>query len=115
MRQNLTILSVSLVKDFCLEIHFSDGKRKIVDFSKAFASLGGYYARFNTPAAFRKWKLKDGDISWGPDEAVMFKINDVYKGKVPTARDIPLDEMARINNLAKKYNDRRRRAIHATR
>jgi hypothetical protein len=86
MKTGITVVKAQFLHDFTVRITFSDGKINDVDFAEPFAELQGYYARFRKPAAFKRFKIEDGNLTWGPDEAVVFQIYQLYTGKFPKTK-----------------------------
>lgn len=70
------------MKDYQVAVHFSDATQRVIDFTKAFAQLKGYYAQYRQPALFQAFTIDSGNLVWGEDWDVIFPTWDLYTGKV---------------------------------
>ena len=83
--KSILVKKAEHIDGFRLSISFSDGFVRTVDFAKVFSELIGDYARYNKPAAFKKFKIQNGNVSWGKDDAVIFQVHQLYTAKFPSA------------------------------
>jgi hypothetical protein len=68
--------------DFKLQMFFSDGSQRIVDFGPFLnASRNPLIRAYLEPAAFARFTVKDGDLIWD-DYELCFPIADLYEGRV---------------------------------
>lgn len=59
-----------------------NGKQKIIDFYPLLLkTLKGYDSKYLSPANFKKFDVKNGDISWGNNEEVIFPVSFLYNSK----------------------------------
>ena len=78
----MTVTGAKYVDEYKIEITFSNGKTKVVDFLPALEKYGrGYYAKYIKLANFKKFKVENGNIVWGKDWDLIFTNESVYKGK----------------------------------
>lgn len=77
----LSVVKADFVGDYRVNVHFSDGTQRIIDFTDAFSRLQGYYARYYQPELFQTFTIEDGNLVWGEDWDVIYPTWDLYKGK----------------------------------
>ncbi|QMW05762.1 DUF2442 domain-containing protein [Spirosoma foliorum] len=75
------VLYANFLGDYRIDIHFSDGKQRIVDFEDAFSKLQGYYAQYRLPALFQKFTIDNGNLVWGEDWEIIYPTWDLYEGE----------------------------------
>jgi len=70
------------IKSHILEIEFSDGLKKNVDFSPFIFSSGHPdYEKYKKESEFIKYKIVDGNLNWD-DYTMIFPVEDLYTGKL---------------------------------
>ena len=67
-----------LVEPFVMKIFFNNLQYRIIDFRPFFNTLKGDYKKYNTPAAFKKFMIKNGELWWGENADVQVHPIDVY-------------------------------------
>ena len=78
----LSVKSVRHVKSHILEIEFSNGEFKILDFAPFIFSAGHPdYERYKSESGFLKYIVEDGNINWD-DYTMIFPVEDLYSGKL---------------------------------
>lgn len=84
-RKNQEILSISkanYINGFKILVSFSNGKQRIIDFYLVLSkTLKGFYRKYLLPSNFRKFVVKNGNISWGDNEEVIFPVSFLYTSK----------------------------------
>ncbi len=76
----MKIVSAKHIKDYEVELTFSNGKVKIIDFSgKKFGRW--FLGKWSKPENFVKFKIDKGNIVWGKDWDVIFHVEDLYRTK----------------------------------
>lgn len=80
--EGLKILSARYKGGYCIEIDFSDGEKKIVDFGP-FLRLSKHpeIRKYLRVEEFKKFKVVEGDLDWN-DFDLTFPIWDLYQNKI---------------------------------
>lgn len=79
----LFVKSVRHIKSHILEIEFSDGEHRIIDFAPFIFSVGHPdYDRYKSEAGFLSFIIEDGNLNWD-DYTMIFPVEDLYSGKLP--------------------------------
>ncbi len=76
--EDIKITDAVLVEPFVLKVFFSNSKNRFIEFRPFFNSLKGDYKRYNSPALFKKFIIKNGDLWWGKNADIQFHPIDVY-------------------------------------
>lgn len=80
--QKLSIIRANYISGFKVLISFSNTKQKIIDFYPLLSkNLKGYYSKYLSLANFKKFIVKNGNISWGDSEEVIFPVSFLYHSK----------------------------------
>lgn len=74
----LKITDAILIQPFVLKVFFNNRENRIIDFRPFFNALKGDYAKYNTPVAFNKFKVENGELRWGKNADIQFHPIDVY-------------------------------------
>ena len=82
MKAPLTVVKADFVSGYCINVHFSDGTQRVVDFADSFSLLQGYYAQYRQPELFQTFTIDGGNLVWGEDWDVIYPTRDLYEGKV---------------------------------
>ena len=70
------------VKSHILEIEFSDGAKKMVDFAPFIFSNGHPdYERYKSEKSFLSYEIVDGNLNWD-DYTMIFPVEDLYKNQL---------------------------------
>jgi hypothetical protein len=78
----LEVVGARLVREYRVEIKFSDGKSRELDFGPFLKSSSNPLIRaFLDSKKFAKFKIRDGDLMWG-DYELCFPIADLYDGRI---------------------------------
>jgi hypothetical protein len=65
-----------------LEVEFSDGESRVIDFAPFIFSAGHPdYERYKTEAGFLTFKIEDGNLNWD-DYTMIFPVEDLYSGNL---------------------------------
>src|SRR5580693_5348697 len=100
MKTGITVIKAKYLHDYVVRVAFNDGKVNDIDFADPFAELRGYYARFRKHAAFKRFKIEDGNLTWGPDAAVIFPVDQLYRGKIAKAKPANIKYAKKILTFA---------------
>ncbi|MGY0219379.1 DUF2442 domain-containing protein [Endozoicomonadaceae bacterium StTr2] len=78
----VTISSVRHIKDYILELIFSDGHTQRIDFAP-FIFLSGHpvIEAYQDMGRFLGYKLLDGNLNWD-DYNMIFPVKDLYKDRL---------------------------------
>lgn len=74
----LKITDAVLVESFVLKVFFNNNQNRIIDFRPFFNTLKGGYKKYNSPALFKKFIIKNGELWWGRNADIQFHPIDVY-------------------------------------
>ena len=79
----LYILKAEYVGGVSLQILYSDGVSKTVDFHPFLASHPHpQYNKYNKPENFKKFKIEYGNVVWGKNWDLVFPIETLYSGNI---------------------------------
>jgi hypothetical protein len=78
----ISIKSADYIGDFAIQISFSDGVNRIVDF-KSFLETSYHPSirKYFDENKFKEFEIIDGNLNWN-DYDLIFPIYDLYKGKI---------------------------------
>jgi hypothetical protein len=81
--KKISILSAKYAEHFAIDITFSDGKTKRVDFEN-FLSNNSHpqYDKYKKTDNFKKFYIDRGNLVWGKNWDLIFPIEQLYKGKI---------------------------------
>jgi len=80
--KELKIDSAKYLFDYLIQIKFSDGNEKLVDFKPFLSkSLHPTIKKYLDENMFRSFLLIDGNLNWN-DYDLIFPISDLYNGKI---------------------------------
>ncbi|HEU5052613.1 MAG TPA: DUF2442 domain-containing protein [Hanamia sp.] len=74
----LKICDASLLEPFVLKVFFNNNENRIIDFRPFFNTLKGDFKKYNTPSAFKKFKIENCELWWGKNADVQIHPIDVY-------------------------------------
>jgi hypothetical protein len=78
----IEVVRARLDSGYKLEVNFSDGTSRILDFQPFLESSGNPMIRaFLDPSRFAEFAIRDGDLMWG-DYEMCFPIADLYEGRI---------------------------------
>jgi len=78
----LYVKSARHAKSYILEITFSDGYEKILDFAPFIFSNGHPdHDQYKLEKNFLKFQVIDGNLNWD-DYTMIFPVEDLYKGNI---------------------------------
>lgn len=78
----LSVKNAKHIKSHILDIEFSDGEHRLVDFAPFIFSVGHPdYERYRSEAGFLTFKIEDGNLNWD-DYTMIFPVEDLYSGKL---------------------------------
>jgi hypothetical protein len=80
--ENITVASARHLEGLRLEIVFSDGARRIIDF-RPFLERFSHpdYDKYMDVDEFKKFSIMDGNINWN-DYHMIFTMESLYKGEL---------------------------------
>ncbi len=83
MNTAIEILSAKYVKQYCIELTFSDAKKEIVDFGKFLNKCSHpQHNKYKELRFFKQFKIESGNIVWGENWDMIFPIEQLYHGKI---------------------------------
>lgn len=78
----LSVKSAKHIKSHILDIEFSDGEHRLLDFAPFIFSAGHPdYDRYKSEMGFLNFKIEDGNLNWD-DYTMIFPVEDLYTGKL---------------------------------
>jgi hypothetical protein len=77
-KEALKIIDAVLIEAFVLKVFFNNEEQRIIDFRPFFNTLKGDYKKWNTPAAFKKYNVTNGELWWGKNADIQIHPIDVY-------------------------------------
>jgi hypothetical protein len=80
----IKISDAVLVEPFVLKVFFNNCENRIIDFRPVFNTLKGYYKKYNSAAAFKKFTIQNGELWWGKNADIQFHPIDVYYNSLLT-------------------------------
>lgn len=77
---NMKVVTAKYLDDYKIEIIFDDKKRNVINFLPA---LKKYTTckKYLDITLFKKFKVDSGNIAWGNNWEMIFKIEDLYENK----------------------------------
>ena len=81
--KTLAIASARYLDDLRLEIQFTDGTQRVIDFRAAIERQETpEYRAYLDPEKFRQFKLEAGNVVWGEDWDLVWPVWKLYEGTV---------------------------------
>ena len=77
---NMKIVTAKYLDDYKIEIIFDDKKRNVINFLPALKKYATCKKYFDI-TLFKKFKVDSGNIVWGNNWEMIFKIEDLYENK----------------------------------
>lgn len=79
----LYVIRAEYAGDVSLNIFFSDGASKVVDF-RPFLMNNHHpqYDRYLDPASFKSFSIDHGNVVWGKDWDMVFPVEQLYSGVI---------------------------------
>ena len=77
---NMKIVTAKYLDDYKIEIIFDDKKRNVVNFLPALKKYATC-KKYLDITLFKKFKVDSGNIVWGNNWEMIFKIEDLYENK----------------------------------
>ncbi|MDP1725172.1 MAG: DUF2442 domain-containing protein [Bacteroidota bacterium] len=75
----INLENANYISEFKLELHFSDGTNRIVDFEPFLKSRQNpMITKYLELTEFKKFKLDGGNIVWGENWDMIFHLEDLY-------------------------------------
>ena len=79
--KRLYVVSAESAGGVRLNIFFSDGASKVVDFGPFLTShLHPQYNRYMNPKYFKTFKIENGNLVWGKNWDMVFPVEQLYRG-----------------------------------
>ena len=82
--ETLRISDAILIESFVLKVFFNNSENRIIDFRPFFNTLKGDFKRYNSPVAFKKFMIENGELWWGKNADIQFHPIDVYYNSLLT-------------------------------
>lgn len=79
---SLAVTKAEYVEGYTIRVSFNDGTEQVIDFTRPFKRLKGYYAQYREPEAFQSFTIDMGNLVWGENWDVEFPIWSLYTGSV---------------------------------
>ena len=87
-RKCIYVTSAVYAGGLSIEVHFSDGTVRVVDFTEFFRRHPHpQHNRFAEPRNFRKFTLRDGNVIWGKNADMEFPVGALYAGNLELCCD----------------------------
>jgi len=77
---NMKIVTAKYLDDYKIEIIFDDKKRNVINFLPALKKYATC-KKYLDITLFKKFKVDSGNIVWGNNWEMIFKIEDLYENK----------------------------------
>ena len=78
----IEVLKAEWIRDYLLEIRFTDGKIQKVDFEQFLKnSKHPEIQKYLEFELFKKFEIRDGNLDWN-DFDLIFPVSDLYAGKI---------------------------------
>jgi len=74
------VVTAKYLDDYKIEIIFNDKKRNVIDFLPALKKYATC-KKYLDITLFKKFKVDSGNIVWGNNWEMIFKIEDLYENK----------------------------------
>lgn len=78
--EKIAVSAAVYLKDFEILLNFDNGEQRIVNFLPLFSKLSGEYLKYSQMRNFKRFIVKNGNISWGKNEAVIFPVSNLISG-----------------------------------
>ena len=81
--KNIEVKDATYLDGFKLRVAFTDGKNKVVDFSK-FITTNNKEAlsKYKNFSNFKRFKIEDGNIVWGKNWDLIFPVHQLYSRSI---------------------------------
>jgi hypothetical protein len=80
--ETLSIIKAEYLCGYKILIYFFNSRQRVVDFQPIFLKyVKGEYSKYFEIGNFKKFVIKDGNISWGKNEDIIFPVAFLYKTK----------------------------------
>ena len=77
---NMKVVTAKYLDDYKIEIIFDDKKRNVINFLPALKKYATC-KKYLDITLFKKFKVDSGNIVWGNNWEMIFKIEDLYENK----------------------------------
>ena len=77
---NMKVVTAKYLDDYKIEIIFDDKKRNVINFLPALKKYDTC-KKYLDITLFKKFKVDSGNIVWGNNWEMIFKIEDLYENK----------------------------------
>ena len=78
--ENITVVAARYLNDFSIAVTFSCGSTQLINFLPLFEKyVQGDNLKYFSPERFKKFIVKDGNISWGKNEDIIFPVSLYFK------------------------------------
>ena len=83
MHKAIEIVSTKYLKQYCIELTFSDAKKVIVDFGVLLNNCSHpQHNKYKELCYFKQFKIENGNIVWGKNWDLIFPVEELYKGQI---------------------------------
>ena len=80
LKKNMKVVTAKYLDDYKIEIIFDDKKRNVINFLPALKKYATC-KKYLDITLFKEFKVDSGNIVWGNDWEMIFKIEDLYENK----------------------------------
>ncbi|MDD2387794.1 MAG: DUF2442 domain-containing protein [Bacteroidales bacterium] len=83
MSKVVEIIAAKHVRNYILELSFSDGKKINVDFGEFLNKRPHVqHDKYKSLKLFKSFRIEDGNVVWGKDWDMIFPLEQLYAGKI---------------------------------
>ncbi len=87
-KKYIYVVSADYAGGLSLNIHFSDGLERVVDFSDFFVRHPHpQHDKYIKPTNFKKFSIRYGNIIWGKHADLEFSVGALYRGNLELCCD----------------------------
>ena len=81
MENQLTVVNAKYLRDLSLEVFFSDGTSRAIDFGPYLQSHPHpQHNRYLQPRNFKRFTIDHGNLVWGKDWDLVFPVESLHDG-----------------------------------
>ena len=83
MENQLAVVEARYLGDLSLELFFSDGAQRQLDFAPFLKSHPHpQYSRYLHPRYFKHFSIENGNVVWGKNWDLVFPVEQLYSGQL---------------------------------
>ncbi len=81
--KSIEVKDATYLDGFKLRVAFSDGKNKVVDFSKFITSNNkAALTKYKNSSNFKRFKIENDNIVWGKNWELVFPVHQLYSSRI---------------------------------